>query len=289
MAQESQGRGRNKAHRRKPRAALHVGFALLTAGCAAAPPGAPPQGLPKPLFSLSDRPPRAIADAATPPALIAERIARWEAGERAAPSRPVEPAALPFLAGAGEERRFLRAAPARALARGDPESRCPGLGVVGGAPDPQAAAEAALSQCLASQRAAGVAEPCGCRLLAVDDRLLAPLSAFSRAVGVAAWIIGPAGLPRGPLVAEEAPLAEGARALRLVDAGGERARGLIDAAGRARLVFADGAAYAGRAISAGWRRGRRVEALRLTDAGGRAALVMIGADPLALAGDPAAP
>lgn len=194
----------------------------------------------------------------------------------------------------------------RALAQGWPAEQCPAFGATLDSANPRAAAEAALTSCLEDLPKNQVATDCGCRLLALDEVLLAPADAFVYARGVAAMVYDPASGRSAVLVAEErhpmdvyaeieetsrpdslAALAKGARRLWLLSPDRPAAALDLTADGEAALVFVEGPPEAlepGRQLrgvwrSDGFRRGRRAGVARLEDARGAELLVLFGYGP----------
>lgn len=207
----------------------------------------------------------------------------------------------PFFFESEIGRAYLSAGPGRAWARGAPAASCPFVGVALDAADPAAAARAALEACLA-RRPAAARDECACRLLAVDDLLLAADDAYAYPRGVAAKLVPlePAG-PEIALIAEQffaptadggggdmalsagdlALLAAGGARLRLRPLSGEAARLDLRPDGTARLFWLDdgGAALTGAWSSEGFRRGRLTRLVALRHPDGRAFTLQIGYDP----------
>ncbi len=231
---------------------------------------------------------RAEADMAD--ALAAVRRVALRRGDAGAAPR-VEAVAEPFLYGSPVGRRYLAMAPARALAIGDPPERCPAAGLGGDAETvagAQAAAGQALRQCLA---AVGGRAGCGCRLMALDDMLLAGPLAFTYAPGVGGRLVGDGAGGRGaPLTVAERATDDPARTLiGFFDAAGPVAVGEVDDGGGARLVLTpSGALFEGARERRGWRRGRIMERLLLSDADGRRIIALIGFEPADIAAEGAA-
>lgn len=251
---------------------------LILSGCVSETDSDPRLSGPRPAdldrMGASPAPPRLIAAGRAEVEGIAAAAARLDAETVAARRgfRRVEISALPYLRSSLEGARFLGRAGPRALARGAPAAACPISGVSPpGAKDRRAAAAAALSSCLA--RAQG--PECGCRLLAVDDILLAPRADFVFAPVVSAYLIGgPAGARA--LVAEAAPPAGDVEEVILRDAQG--AVGALILNGDAARLTLGGVVYEGRREPFGYRRGRIAERLRLTGPGGARRTVLIGVE-----------
>ncbi|MFV0474838.1 MAG: hypothetical protein ACK5MQ_11630 [Pikeienuella sp.] len=232
-----------------------------------------------------------IAAPAYPPTLVATDAAGARMAARGAAtassarfnalpgSKMVEISAIPWLRASPEGEIFLATSFPRALARGAPAASCPAAAPSAFGPEParsrSEAAETALSACLAILERRGAPASCGCRLVAVDDALLAPQGDFSFAPAVSALLIGPEGPRR--LVAESLRPLMGAELVTLRDARGEVARvALLD--DQAELMLPSGARFAGRRETFGYRRGRLAERLVLTGPSGEDMTVLIGVE-----------
>lgn len=225
---------------------------------------------------------------------LAERYDR-RALENQRRTRMVEAVQTPLLYEAPAGRRFLAAHGARALAIGDPPEICPAIGLAASeipAPRGQTAAQA-LNGCLAMLEQSAASAECGCRLVALDDTLLADQAAFTYARGVAAQFIGGAAAPKAMLIAEERPEEDGSGDVRIwfLDAIGPRAVARLSQAGRAELALLQGENgaltatrhYRGRWESEGFRRGRLAEKLYLTGEDGERLIALVGYSPAELA------
>ena len=213
----------------------------------------------------------------------AAAIRAVEAAQRAASSpKRVEAAGAPFLYNAPVGARFLAAKGPRALARGEPPERCPAAIAATGS-SPLGAARAAGAQCL---RALATTPDCRCRLLALDDVLLAEPGALAYAPGVSGRLVG-LGQAARPLTIEERPTDDPDRTLlAFYDAGGPVAVAELDAGGEARLILlANGALYEGARETWGWRRGRLTERLLLTGEDGRRLIALVGFEPADIAAE----
>ncbi len=252
-------------------------------GCTAATsPGSPQAALAsgEGVASITATDPARVGRAAA----AASALAREPSGRR-----PVERSGAPFLYGAPLGRAFLDAPSPKALARGEPGAFCPGAGLSAApqAASAQDAAARALSDCLAEVAARG-ARDCGCRILAVNDSLAAPLTEFAYAPGVGARLIGAgAGLRGRPLVALERGASNPALVeVAFLDAAGPAAVAQLGDDGRARLLLlSDGAIYEGRREPRGWRRGRLTERLLLEGPDGRRLVALIGFEPADIAAE----
>ncbi|WP_285673760.1 hypothetical protein [Paralimibaculum aggregatum] len=231
-------------------------------------------------------------------------------------ARQIRADSLPWLTGSEVGRRFLAAAPPRALARGVPAARCPAVGL---ATDPgpgtmrpserrAAAAATALRRCLAALPERPGAEPCGCGLVALDRVLTVARGEMAYATGITARLRAPRLGIDGVLIAEDEPggttLLRDLRGpvARLSRPGSAAAPPLPDPAslgatsgiapaaepplshGPAALtLLADGTRLTGRREAVGFRRGRLAERIYLEDASGRRAVLLIGFSPAELA------
>lgn len=205
---------RKPLHRFRRGAAIGLMLLPIIAGCAPGAREAPPA--PPSFRDLGDRAGLVAREGPTLSA-VAERAARLAAEARPAPSaRPVPAEFLPLIHEAPEGLRFLALGPHRALAAGDPPASCPALAAGGGGTAADAA-RAAAGLCLARLRAAEAGD-CGCRILAVDDALLAPRAAFAHASGLPVRLVRHGRLSRLRLVAVEA--FDGGRPRTLILAGG---------------------------------------------------------------------
>jgi hypothetical protein len=222
-----------------------------------------------------------VADARIAAARIAGSVGR---------SRPVEAAGAPFLHGSPHGRAWLAGTPPRALARGEPGPSCPAIGMAMSpeAISPSDAAGRALSRCLDQLEERGAPADCGCRLLALDGALVAPMSDFAYAQGVGARLIGGAAPAGGrPLVALERGDSDPALTeVAFLDAGGVAAVAQLAEDGGARLLLlGDGVVYEGRREFRGWRRGRLTERLLLEAPDGERLIALIGFEPADVAAE----
>ncbi|MEX2517840.1 MAG: hypothetical protein WD969_00750 [Paracoccaceae bacterium] len=195
-------------------------------------------------------------------------------------SRRIEISALPWLRASPEGAMFLASGLPRALARGAPAESCPAAAASLSLPAPSTrsdAAASALGACLDQLARRGAAETCGCRLVAADEALLAPLSEFGYAPVVSALVIG-AGPPRR-LVAEALHPVGRAELVILRDALDEVAH-LVLLDEEAELVFtaAPDIHYVGVREPFGYRRGRLAERLRLKSPDGEDLTVLLGVE-----------
>lgn len=226
---------------------------------------------------------------------LAERFSRRTL-EQQRRTRTVEAVQTPLLYEAPAGRRFLAASGARALAIGDPPEICPAIGVAASeSPAPRSqTAGTALTECLAMLKQSRASAECGCRLVALDDTLLAEQTAFTYARGVNAQFVGDKGEALSqPLIAEERPEDDGSGDVRIwfLDAIGPRAVARLSQAGDAELALLQGSNgeltathyYRGRWTSEGFRRGRLAEKLYLKDEEGARMIALIGYSPAELA------
>ncbi len=225
---------------------------------------------------------------------LAERFDRPRL-EKQRRSRLIEAVQTPLLYEAPAGRRFLAAGGARALAIGAPPEICPAIGLaVSNEPAPRSkTAAAALNDCLEMLEQSDASAECGCRLVALDDTLLAEQAAFIYARGVSARLLGAGDMLDDILVAEERPEEDGSGDVRIwfLDALGPRAVARLTESGEAELALLDGANgeltatrfYSGRWESEGFRRGRLTEKLYLTDDYGERLIALVGYSPAELA------
>jgi hypothetical protein len=265
---------------------LSISLTLVAcaAGCAAAPESSPGGAA---LVAVTAAPAILASDSGD---IAAARIAAARIAGDPGRARSVEPAAAAFLHGSPHGRAWLAAAAPRALARGEPGPRCPAIGV-SAAPEASSAADAAgraLGRCLDQLSARGASADCGCRLLALDGALVAPMAEFAYAQGVGARLIGGDGAAGGrPLVALERGDSDPALTeVAFLDAGGVAAVAQLAEDGGARLLlFGDGEVYQGRREFRGWRRGRLTERLLLQGANGGRLIALIGFEPADVAAE----
>lgn len=224
------------------------------------------------------RPPRVIANVAETPQISARTAARltFPVLEEQRGARLVQIAAVPLLRSTPEGAAFLAMTGHRALAQGEPPESCPALShAPQGAPTPVAAGEASLTKCTGELRRRGVSASCGCRLIALDDALLAPITRFSFAPSVSALLIADGDAMR--LIAE-VDIENGVAVTHLRSAVGEvgvlRTTGANDHVGG---VIND-VAYTGTRKPFGFRRGRLAERLTMTSAAGDQLTLLIGVE-----------
>lgn len=261
---------------------------IATAGACSGAPQAPPGG--PALIAMAGAPGIVAADS---DGVADARIAAARIAGSSDRSRPVEAAGAPFLHGSPHGRAWLAGAPPRALARGEPGPSCPAIGMAMApeAVSPPDAAGRALSRCLDQLEERGAPADCGCRLLALDGALVAPLSDFAYAQGVGARLIGGAATAGGrPLVALERGDSDPALTeVAFLDAGGVAAVAQLAEDGGARLLLlGDGVVYQGRREFRGWRRGRLTERLLLESPDGERLIALIGFEPADVAAEGAA-
>lgn len=225
---------------------------------------------------------------------LAERFDR-PALEGQRRTRTIEAVQTPLLYEAPAGRRFLAAPGARALALGAPPEICPAIGLATSTePAPRAqTAERALNDCLAMLKQSDASAECSCRLVALDDTLLADQRSFAYARGVTAQFIGAGDELDDFLVAEERPEEDGSGDVRIwfLDALGPRAVARLTEAGEAELAVLQGANgeleatryFRGRWESEGFRRGRLAEKLYLEDETGARLIALVGYSPAELA------
>lgn len=226
----------------------------------------------------SPRPPLVVATPSQPAQLSPRSMARLtpEALSEQRGTRLVQIAAVPLLRSTQEGAAFLSAQGHRALAQGEPTASCPALSVAPpGAPTAFAATQASLTLCLDVLARRGAPATCGCRLIALDNALMAPLGRFSFAPAVSALMIK--GRKATRLIAE-AEVQGDVAITRLRDAAGEI--GVLSAASASDEVAAiiDGVVYIGTRAPFGFRRGRLAERITLTGEDGERLSLLVGVE-----------
>jgi hypothetical protein len=235
----------------------------------------------------------------TPPDLVAARSGdvaatvdaamRFSArlGADGPASRAVGAAQVALLQGSPDGRAYSAVRVQRAFVLGAPPAQCPARVAAAGGAAPGDAMGAALRGCFAQLRAAAAPDACGCRVVAADDLLLAPLADFAYAPGVSGWIEAPSlGLDLHLAVREESAL-DGARVLRFLTdlgEGGSRIEARLAPDGAATMIMRTAGAppqiFTGVHRPEGMRRGRYADRLRLRDDQGREAVVLVGYEPV---------
>lgn len=192
-------------------------------------------------------------------------------------------AETPFLQGSPAGRAYLARPAPKALARGEPPGQCYGLGVATGPDAPAEALRRCFEEMADDPREAG----CGCRLLAIDDVLLAERAAFAYAPGVSGRLLGPEAPQSGALVVAERPSGrEGAALAAFFGFDGPVAVAELGADGEAVLLLpGDAAPFRGERERWGWRRGRLTERLLLSSPEGRRLIALIGFEPADIAAE----
>ncbi|MEM7271355.1 MAG: hypothetical protein AAF401_19135 [Pseudomonadota bacterium] len=193
--------------------------------------------------------------------------------------RFLEISALPWLRSSPEGAAFVALGAPRAVARGTPAEFCPAAGVSSpGATDAAGASREALNTCIAQLRTRGADPDCGCRLMAVNDAVLAPRDNFAFAPGVAARVLDGEGRSAGLLVAESRPTPEGER-VKLLSPQGDVAI-LLLSGNDAELVLVDQpeTIWRGTRRAFGYRRGRLAERVELQSESGERMSVLIGVE-----------
>lgn len=221
----------------------------------------------------------------------------------------VAAAQSPFFFESAIGRAYLAAgasgASGRAIAQGWPAEQCPAFGVALPESDRGSAALKALERCIDTlPPTAG--ETCACRLLALDDVLLADAPSFVYARGVSTLVYHPASGRSATLVAEERhprdlaaeilqtlepetldALSKGARRMWLLSPASPAAAFDLAANGEAALVFVEGSRESltparrltGQWRSDGFRRGRLAGVARVADDAGDSFVVVFGYPP----------
>lgn len=194
--------------------------------------------------------------------------------------RLLEISAIPYLRRSPEGATFLKQPLPRALARGTPPLLCPAaaasLPVAGNS---ALAAEDALRQCLDVLSARGADATCGCRLLALNNALMAPRRDFVFAPGVTAFLIRSQTGAAERLIAESEPTGDGEESVVLRNAAGVVGTiALNDETADMRLAVAPGVIWRGERRMFGYRRGRVSERIVLTSDDGRTIRLLIGVE-----------
>lgn len=205
--------------------------------------------------------------------------------------------ALPFLTQTETGRRFLAAAPPRAIARGMPAEFCPAVASASGAAGDGrgAVARRALEACLA--QLGPEREGCGCRVLALDDVVTVPRDETAYATGVSARMQVPdmdldlllvAEDARGDARRNERGHVAGDTVL-LRDLRGPVARLSHGEDDSVEVVFTrSGRRFEGYRVPVGFRRGRLAQRIYARDAEGHRLRLLVGFEPEELAGHAAA-
>ncbi len=212
-------------------------------------------------------------------ALSAERYLRTSL-PAARGLRFLEISSIPYLRRSPEGATFLSRAQPRALARGAPADRCPAAAASAAeATTSAAAAESAIDQCLSQLSARGADTSCGCRILALDNALIAPRSDFIFAPGVSAFLIRSETGDAQRLIAESELASEGAETVILRDAAETVAvLSLKGDVAALWLTSAPDMVWRGARELFGYRRGRLSERIVLTSNDGRMMRLLIGVE-----------
>lgn len=219
------------------------------------------------------------------PAEVAQatRSAMRYLGERLPEARGLrllEISAIPFLRRSPEGATFLRRPFPRALARGTPPQACPAAA----ASSPSAAtsalaAEDALTRCLDVLDVRKADASCGCRLLAVDNALVAPRRDFAFAPGVTAFLIRTRTGAAERLIAESELTSDGGETVVLRNAAGVVATlALKGETAEMRLAATPEVIWRGSRRMFGYRRGRMSERMVLTTTDGQTIRLLIGVE-----------
>lgn len=194
--------------------------------------------------------------------------------------RLLEISAIPYLRRSPEGAAFLKQTFPRALARGTPSQICPAAATSApGAGSSTLAAQDALGQCLAALSARGSDASCGCRLLALDNALVAPRRDFVFAPGVTAFMIRSQTGAAERLIAESEPAGEAGESVILRNAAGVVGTlALNGEMAEMRLTAAPDVIWRGKRRLFGYRRGRLSERMVLTSDDGRTIRLLIGVE-----------
>lgn len=224
------------------------------------------------------RPPSVVIGAGQPAQIAARAATRLTttALSEQRGARLVQIAAVPLLRSTPEGAAFLAMQGHRALSQGEPVAACPALSVApSNAPTSIAAAEVSLTQCAAELVRRNAPETCGCRLIALDNALLAPIGRFSFAPAVSALLIERGKATR--LIAES-EVQNGIAITRLRNVAGEV--GVLRATGNSDEISGviDDVSYSGTRAPFGFRRGRLAERITMTSAAGERLSLLIGVE-----------
>ncbi|MGB0496999.1 MAG: hypothetical protein ACPGID_01560 [Rubricella sp.] len=185
---------------------------------------------------------------------------------------------VPYLVSAAYGRSFLLADAPKALVRGYPEAQCPvraQIRVEGAGATPADAIAAALRTCHADLATAGLEEDCGCRVLAHDGFLRAPLADFAYALDMPARLFVDGALDSTRYLARERFGGGSERQLLIFSQIGPVMEIDIDGAD-ASGALVDGRRVSGEREVTGISRGRDIEALTLATSDGTTYRVLIG-------------
>lgn len=199
-------------------------------------------------------------------------------------TRKTSPSQVALLHGSSDGRAYLAVADPRAFVIGAPPAQCPARVAAAGGASAADAIGAALRGCFAALEAANAPETCGCKVMASGAALLAPLPEFAYAPGVSGWIVAPAlGLDLH-LAVREGASPDGDRRLDFLTGPGAEIRAILARDGSATLIVRQGGQapleLTGVHRPEGMRRGRFADRLRVTDAEGREAVVLVGFEPV---------
>lgn len=194
--------------------------------------------------------------------------------------RFLEISAIPYLRRSPEGAAFLNLKSPRALARGAPAEICPAAATSSaGAETAIGAMEDALNQCLGQLSARGANTSCGCRVMAVDNALVASRRDFVFAPGVSAFMIRSGTGEAERLIAESEPAPNGGESVVLRNASGAVAvLGLKGGDAELRLRSAPTVIWRGPREFFGYRRGRLSERMVLTSDDGKIIRLLIGVE-----------
>lgn len=194
--------------------------------------------------------------------------------------RLLEISAIPYLRRSPEGATFLRQPFPRALARGTPPHLCPAAAASSPTAENSAmAAEDALVQCLGALSDRGADASCGCRLLAVDNALVAPRRDFAFAPGVTAFLIRGQSRSAERLIAESEPTNTGGEIVILRNAANVVATLVLTGeTADLRLAASPEVIWTGTRRVFGYRRGRLSERMVLTSDDGRSMRLLIGVE-----------
>ncbi|MEM7546540.1 MAG: hypothetical protein AAF367_13470 [Pseudomonadota bacterium] len=193
--------------------------------------------------------------------------------------RQIQISAIPYLRASPAGATFLSRTFPRALSRGEPASACPAsMASSADVLTTRAAARDALGGCLAQLTTRGADSSCGCRLIAVNDFLLAPQADFTFAPSVSALLIRPDGSAER-IVAESLRPDGDTELVSLRDVRGEIGRLVLSGERAAmQLLIPAEVSLTGERTIFGYRRGRLAERVTLTTPTGDLYKLLIGVE-----------
>ena len=212
-----------------------------------------------------------IVDAAT-------RVSSAELRDRRRTAR-VSVTQIPLLFSSPDGQSYMLSAGPKALVTAVPAASCPVRTAVqasGRAASPAAAIESALSICHERLADAGLEPLCGCQLIAHDNFLRAPLSAFDYATDQPPRIFTDGRLDPLTYLAQELVLGPGQRGVRVSALSEPVVDVVYTGPGTVTARFPGGDVEDGTRQTTGFSRGRLVEAVTLPTPAGETLRVILG-------------